>query len=514
MAHDGFHAVITDLLKAGHAVEAEARLLDRIIRDDRPLWHRLLGGALQQQGRYRVALAVMRRALARWPHTPDLVRACATAAGDAREDALAAELWKAAAEGPDGRPMDWFNLGRARDRLADADGAEAAYNAALAGRPDHPRALYNLANLLVRRDRPAEAVPLHERHLAVRPDAVQGRINLGLALRRTGRLDAARAAYDAALKRDPDNPEAHVNRATLALLQGRYAAGFAEWEWRRHAADAVRPPWSCPAWEGGDPAGRTLLLWNEQGLGDAVQFLRHVPSLAAAGARVLVVGPPALVPLAERVDGVARAVTWKDALADGGIIADAHAPLESLAHLWGPADPHASWPGPYVTVPPATLPGANDGRHRVGLVWSGNPDQPANRHRAVPARLLRRIAAHDGVHAFGLQVGRPAAEAGPGGALADCVTNLAPRLTDLAATAAHVAALDRVITVDTAVAHLCGALGRADWVLLSVDQPDWRWRLDTAATPFYPTLDLFRQPAPGAWGPVIDAVNAALDAPA
>ena len=411
------------------------------------------------------------------------------------------------------------NLGVTLQLRGRPDQAEACYRRALELRPDQPEGHNNLGVALQALDRLDEAIACFERALALRPayqDALNG---LGVALQARGRLDQAVACYRRALELHPDHGETHANLATTLLQAGDLEAGFREleWRWRVRGRSDRLPNLPQPLWTGGDLSGKTLLVLPEQGAGDTLQFVRYLRRLkpATGARRVVLLAPDALSRLLAGVEGVDRMVVAGDAPPEF----DCFVPLLSLPHRLGVTSA-ASGPGfladaiPYLRVPEsevaarrqriAHLPG-----RKIGLVWHGNPNQGNNRKRSLPGQVWALLGRRPGISWFSLQPGPSADEArllAQAGAI-----DLAPHLTDWSETAAWIAALDLVITVDTGVANLAGALGKPAWVLLCY-APDWRWHLGCDRTPWYPALRLFRQPEPGDWAAVLEAVIAELGA--
>ncbi len=434
------------------------------------------------------------------------------------------------------------NLGaalRSVDRHADA---LPVLERAVALEPGHVLALCNLGAVHLDLGHPAEALRWFDAAVARDPRAVEPRSNRAVALSDQGDYEAAVPAAEAALRLAPDTPgalatlgralgelgrhaeaiaacrraialrpdwsEAHWNLALPLLRTGQYEEGWREFEWRFTAARRrLRPvPSALPAWQGEPLAGRTLLVYWEQGFGDTIHFCRYVPLLAAAGARVLLQVQAPLRRLLAGLAGVAEFV-GEDASA---VRADYKVALMSLPHRFGTTLETIPATIPYLAAPtrPEALALPRTGRRRVGVAWGGSPAQTNNRFRSLPLAELAPLFALPDVDWYALQVGGPADEAA---ALAAAgVTDLAPRLGDFADTAAVMEELDLVVTVDTAVAHLAGALGRPTWILLS-HTCCWRYLLDRSDSPWYPTARLFRQPARGAWAPVVAAARTALE---
>lgn len=414
-----------------------------------------------------------------------------------------AEWQRAVALRPDYRQA-YYNLAKGLADLGRTDDAVAAYETLLRLIPDHADGRYNLANLLFRAGRYEAAREHYRRVLAAHPGHAKAWINLGMAAKRLRDLTAAEDAYRRALALDPESADAHWNLSHVLMLQGRWRDGFAEFEWRLKLPAMKPPAWPKPAWTGDDLTGRRIVLYAEQGIGDAIHFLRYARVIAQRAAEVVVCCHPGLAPLAERAAGVARAVPFGGTLPEF----DTFASLMSLPRLLALPEPAASWHGSYLTPPsmlPVTIRG--DGL-RVGLVWSGNPAFELDHERSCPIDRLTPLVELPGVTVFSLQVGAAATDF-KDRPFANRIIDVSPHLTDFAVTAAVVARLDAVVTVDTAVAHLAGALGVPVFLMLHWDC-DWRWGSTGDATPWYPTMRLFRQPAPGDWGSVVATVGRAL----
>lgn len=397
------------------------------------------------------------------------------------------------------------NLGLALGKLGRLAEAEAALRRA-AGLAPHGDAHYNLGCVLLDANRPVEAVAVLQTAIAVRPDFAAAHNNLGTALRQDNRVGEAEATFRQALALDPASAEAHFNLALALLVGGDLSAGWPEyeWRWRMKAVHTVGIPRARPRWSGGRLDGRTILLHAEQGLGDTIQFLRYVPRVAALGGRVVLEVQPELVPLLAGFPGVAQVVARGERCD-----CDCHCPLLSLAGVFATTLETIPAPIPYIMPDPRRAEAwvarlAPWPRPRVGLVWAGSPDNRNDRNRSLPFNHLDALLAVPGPTWLSLQKGR---EAPAGSKMVD----LAPDLTDFAETAAALAHVDLVVTVDTSVAHLAGAIGVPTWILLP-HAPDWRWLLAREDTPWYPSARLFRQRTPGDWTGVIDRVVAEVAA--
>ncbi|MBV9556489.1 MAG: hypothetical protein JO254_05380, partial [Pseudolabrys sp.] len=325
---------------------------------------------------------------------------------------------------------------------------------------------------------------------------------LGLAQKAQGRDAAAESSYRhaIALDRADSKPRASYNLANLLLQNGRWREGFAAYEWRLKLPGAPAAPWSLPDWNPALPKGSRVLLWNDQGLGDGIMYLRFARLLAERGYKPFVFAQAALKPLAATVAGVESVFDPNDAPAP----MDAALPLCSLPHALG-LEAVDVWTGPYVRAPvqgPVKLEGRSK---RAGLVWAGNAAHDNDANRSMPLDALATLFAVPGFDWFSLQLGPRASElqSSPFN-----VRDLSVHLSDLSASAAILSQLDVLVTVDTAPAHLAGALGRRVCTLLPAIGTDWRWGREGPATFWYPSMRLYRQDRAGDWsGPVSALAN-------
>ena len=397
-----------------------------------------------------------------------------------------------------------FLRGTALAALARPAEAVEALSCAIAADPTNAAAHLHLGNALADLDALEHAEAAIGRAIRLDPALLEAHVSLGFVLTGRGRLAEAVIACEAAITLQPDCPQAHWNLAVAALLAGDYARGFAEYEWRkrhdRFRRDFIDLP--GPIWTGDDPAGRTILVHAEQGFGDTIQFARYLPAMAAHGARVVLACDARLTGWLGTLPGVAATVSldappppndaWIDQMSLPRVFA---ARPDSIPAAGGylAADPVrvASW---FARLPPG---------RKVGLAWAGNPLHSNDRRRSLPPDAVAALVAVPGISFVNLQTGPRAAETG--------LDDLSPYLADFADTAALIANLDLVVTVDTAVAHVAGALGVPCWILLPF-APDWRWRVGRDDSPWYASVRLFRQPAPGAWDAVVADASAALAA--
>jgi Tfp pilus assembly protein PilF len=406
------------------------------------------------------------------------------------------------------------NLGSALTQLQRYDEALASLDRALALRPNSPDALYNRGNALKPLKRFEEALASYEHSIALQPDHADAHNNRGQVLRELGRYDEALASYDRALALRPQHVMAHCNAAALRLLTGDFERGWAhyEWRWMKKSVIPLKRNFLQPAWRGEDPiVGKTILVHSEQGLGDTIQFCRYTPLLAARGARVIFEVQKTLQTLMASLGGGPQIVPRGAPLP----VFDLHCPLVSLPLAFGTrletipsTTGYLSPPAQRMTMWQSRMQGQ---RHpRIGLVWSGNPGHERDRERSIALREFLPLLSALGAEAtfVSLQKDVRAEEAAILKAHAD-ILDYGSALEDFSDTAALISQLDLVISVDTSVAHLAGALEKPVWILLT-HFPDWRWLLGRDDSPWYPTARLFRQDESRTWDGVITRVGQAL----
>ena len=474
------------------------------------------GVALNRLGRRDEAIAAHDRAVALDPRGADAWsnRGNALMSLDRPDQALASYA-TAIAINP--HHLDALtNRGVALLRTGDAGEALASHDRALALDPLFANAWSNRGAALRWQGRTVEAIAACDRALAIEPDHLPALINRSSAFFELGRLDQAIADRERALAIDPDNVDARFGKSVIQLLRGNLSDGWKEYESRLKVAEFGhwRVTYDKPRWTGEPIEGRTLLLHAEQGLGDTIQFLRYARLIAAKARVVLGVQRP-LLRLASRIGEIAQVIAPGDRLPDF----DFHCPLMSLPLAFGTTLETIPRAVPYLDADAARVAAWRrrlDGQPglKVGLVWAGGsrPELPIqhsmDRRRSVTLKHFASFAGMTGVSFVSLQKDGPAAQvSSPPDGLR--VHDWTDELGDFADTAALVEALDLVISVDTAVAHLAGALGKPVWLLNRFDTC-WRWLLDRGDSPWYPTLRQFRQDKPGEWEPVLSRVRDAL----
>jgi Flp pilus assembly protein TadD len=467
----------------------------------------LLGILASQGGRHEEAVRMIRQAVTIAPREASFHINLGLVLREAgRLEEAAVSLRSALALRPDVADAH-LNLGVILAELGQADEAIRCYRQALKLRPEDADTLSNLGNLLRERGSWDEAVTCLWAALALQPGVASTHNNLGIALAEQGRLDEAVAAYRRALALADDLPEAHYNLGMALLGQGDMAAGWAEyeWRWRTRLMMAGRRGFAQPQWRGQDGAGATLLIHAEQGFGDTLQFCRYAELAAARNWRVVMEVQAPLERLLRGLAGVVEVVAHGEALPHF----DVHCPMLSLPLALGTVLETIPNEAPYLAAPAAwadRLPRMEAGI-RAGLVWAGSArvHAPAlaalDRRRSIPLATLAPLFAVPGVKWLSLQK--------DGDIRGFPLLDLMGEMTDFADTAALIANLDLVISVDTAVAHLAAAIGKPVWLLNRFDTC-WRWPHRQPHSLWYPSIRIFHQPRPGDWDSVVAEVVAAL----
>jgi tetratricopeptide (TPR) repeat protein len=398
------------------------------------------------------------------------------------------------------------HLGIALASIGREDDAAKCYERALEVRRYHAP-LTNLGNLRRAQGRLEESLGYYDEAIRLFPADPDIYNNRGITLEAMQANKQAMDDYERALALSPDHAETRFNRALALLLEGDYARGLEEYEWRWRRPGQSMTDWKAPLWDGSIVPGKTLLVWSEQGLGDVIHCCRFAPLLAERGLRVFVHAPAALVPLLQTLGGVDRVIGPGEAVPP----IDAHAPVMSLPRLWGMQRlDDAPAPIPYLTADATAAIACRDrvragAEFVVGIAWRGNPDYAGDRARSAPPRSFACLSRVPGVRVVSVMKDASREECAAAGA-ADIGAAAWP---DFAAAAAAFANLDLLICVDTAASHLAGALGIPVWIALPA-APDWRWALDRDDTPWYPTARLFRQEWRDDWQPVLERIAESL----
>jgi len=492
------------LIAAGRLDEA-SRLCRRVIkRKGDPEAIYLLAVISGQTGMRAESLTLFRQALRKLPGRSDVTYNFGVILNEMGKTDEAAEQWAATLALNPGHTDALFNMGRAHaDRRRWQEAADA-FRRLVALQPQNLRVWLNLGNVHYRICQWDNARACYARIVEADGAHVDGWINLGMTECRDGNRDAAIRHLRQALRLEPGNVRAHINLAQALLAAGELREGYRENEWRRRVQELRFPVAGQSAWSGGSLAGKRILLYGEQGQGDIIHFLRYAPAVAERGASVRLYCHPPLTGVAKRVAGVDEAAGF----GEPPPTFDCYAPLMSLPHLLDMTGVETIPPAPYVNPLPGPGLAGDNATPRIGLVWAGNPDHEDDANRSCPFDALLPLIDMANHRFFSLQVGDAGRQIGTAG-VAHRIIELGASFADFGDTARALRSLDLVISVDTAVAHLAGALGRPVWLLLP-RVADWRWFGDGQDTPWYPTMRLFRQTADGGWPPVIGRVQRAL----
>lgn len=425
------------------------------------------------------------------------------------EEAL--EPLREALEAGEDPPLAATLLSEAFGVLGDAEQADYFASRALEADPGFAPALFQHGALAQRRGDLATAEASYRAALAQAPDTAAAWMNLGLIHEQRGDFPAAREHHERAVRLQPDWAEAHFNLALQLLLQGDYERGWEEyeWRWRREDLRGYAPHAGRRRWDG-RASGETVLVYCEQGFGDSLQFLRFVPRVRERAGRVLLECPPKLAPLFRRTPGIDAVIARGEALP----AFDSCIALLGLPRLLGttlasiPCDIPYLHPDPARAAHWAARLAADASALKVGLFWATDSGARTTAQRTLTLQSLAPLARVGGATFYSLQRGTPAREAAtpPAGMR---LVDLSGELADFADDAALMASLDLVVSMDTATAHLAGALGRPAWVLTHFPPP-WNWMLEREDSPWYPSVRLFRQARGEGWSPVIERMALAL----
>lgn len=487
------------------------------LRPDFVTAHFNLGNALKDQNCWDEAAEAYRRVLEMAPDSFELLNNLGAAFAEIEQfrDAVVA-YQRALAIAPESAAIH-TNLGCAYTGLREWDEAIGCFRKAIALQPENADAYANLAKPYHDIGNFEEALDCALQALRINPRHTLAHLNVATAWLQRGEIAAAENAFRQAIQQEPSHALAHSGLGMLLLLQGQFSAGWREmeWRWQNRNAPEFRRRFSTPRWDGSLGSKGTILIHSEQGLGDTIQFSRYLPLLCerAAPRRVIFEVAPELVRLfTETWSATVEIVSSKRGEDQLRPLCDRHLPLLSAPHFLGMDEP-LGMEAPYLRTNSALrtrwreLLDRMGGQH-VGLVAGGNPTHLDDRQRSVTPDFLQPFLRISGIHFYNLQVNAEPSKLEP--LLREGLIDETPRLIDFAETAAFMAELDLIISVDTAAAHLAGALGRPVWTLLPF-VPDWRWGLEGETTPWYPTMRLFRQPKLGDWESVVERVAGELE---
>jgi tetratricopeptide (TPR) repeat protein len=491
-------------------VQAAMNCFQRVVElcPDSPQAYQHLGGAQERLGDLSAAANSFQRALVLQPDSPDLLCHLARVLYQSGAAQSAAELYQRASDLEPNRYEIYNDLGVVLTNLGSFGAAIEAFRRSLRLNPRCAKTIAALGYLFESKGDLISAADAYRHAIKLDPQLFAAYADLGFVLYGLGEVAEATDCFHRLRALQPDSAEATSNLGIIHLLQGDLAAGWVEYESRWKVGIADDRKLVQRRWKGEPIAGERILLYAEQGFGDSLQFVRYAPLVAARGAEVVLEVQPSLHRLLSRTSGTFRVMSRGETLPEFTW----QCSLLSLPLAFGTELGTIPAAVPYVYPDPAQaqawrrrLEGTT---RRIGLVWGGNPGMHRDRLRSIPLELLLPLINVPGTSFYSLQIGpgsEQAKELPPDVRL----TDLAPELNDFSETAAIVANLDLVISVDTSVAHLAGAMGKPVWIMLNKGC-DWRWFLQREDSPWYPTARLFRQTTAGGWQEVVNRLEHAL----
>ncbi len=505
-----------------------------------------LGNTLREHGKLDEAVECYKKASGLNPDNAGFHCNLGAALQESGELDVAIASYKEAVKLDPNYAMAFGNLGSALQKSGKLNEAIASYKKAIAIKPDYAEAHNNLGISLLEKGKPEEAITCHKKAIELEPDCAEAYNNLGTALMEQGKFDAAIishkkaielkpdyaeaynnlgtvqkgsgkpldaiAYYEQAIELKPDYPLAHLNMAFALLLTENFKKGWQEYEWRLRIKGRTPKTSQKPVWDGSSLNGKSILVYTEQGLGDSIQFIRYLPMVKAQGGRVIVECQQSLCRLLKNSYGIDEIIEMTSNV-ESPIQFDVHVPLLSLPGIFNATMDSIPPNVPYIKSDPVLVSQWRakldyDDNFKVGIVWAGNPKHKNDRNRSCSLKDIVHLASIRELTFYSLQKGQAsiAANNPPNGMK---IINLTNELNDFADTAAAIDNLDLVISVDTSVAHLAGAIGKPVWTLLPF-VPDWRWFLKCSNSPWYPSMRLFRQNKLNDWKGVLDQVKKAL----
>ena len=397
----------------------------------------------------------------------------------------------------------YFNLGLVFMKKQDFKQAIGSFQTAIKKDPNFEDAYYNAGIAFAQLGRTDDAIDFYRQTLQLNPSRPDVYNNLAMAYEDIGDVQGAITYFKKALELNPGDAEIHWNLSLALLLSGNFQEGWKEYQWRFRVNDFQMKRFKQPQWDGSDISGKTILLHSEQGFGDTIQFVRYAALVAERGARVILQCPTELKSLLRSVEGLMEVIAYGEQFPNF----DLHCHLLSLPFIFKTTFKTIPSRIPYIIPDPLILRKWRNKiqfetkQKKIGLVWAGGSMNRDDRKRSLLLKDFSSLAGTSDTVFFSLQKGEAAQQTrmGPEGIQ---IVDRTDEIHDFSDTAAIIENLDLVISVDTAVAHLAGALGKPVWTLLPF-VPDWRWMLDRDDSPWYPTIRLFRQPSPGDWQSVI-----------
>jgi len=511
--HNTLGLVFEALEKFEEAVAAYQRAVS--IKPDYAEAYHNMAVALQSQGQYAAAVEQCKQAISFRPDYAEAYNTMAFSLEKQEQHAKAIENYRQAIRLKPDFAEAYNHLGVILNDQGRSFGAIENYKQALQLDSDYAEVYNNLGIALKEREQFTEAIVNFEQAIRLESTFAEAYYNLANSLQDEGRCPEAIENYKRAIKLKPDYAKAHWNLAHAFLLIGRLAEGWEEYQWRRNPdLKIISYPhhYEQPYWDGSPFVGKRLFVHYEQGLGDNIQFVRYLPMAKARGGTVIFEARKPLYGLLQGFPGIDELI---EAAPDGSTPAvtfDFHASPLDMPRIFGTTLETIPADVPYLYTDPTKVKYWGDrlagDNFKVGIVWSGDPRYGNDNARSCPLEHFASLAKLESVQLYGLQKGPAAARAEELAGIVP-VENLGEQFEDFTDSAAVVKNLDIVISVDTAVLHLAGAMGKPTWALLPF-APDWRWMLNRQDSPWYPTMRLFRQKKWGQWGTVFQSVAAEL----
>ncbi|MEE9604259.1 MAG: tetratricopeptide repeat protein [Candidatus Scalindua sp.] len=510
-AHNDLGAALQKSGKFDEAMESHRQAIR--LRPDYAKAHNNLGTAFNEQGKRNEAIASYRHALSLKPDYAEAHNNLGVALQKQEKlNEAIVSYDRAIALKPDYAEA-YYNLGNTLKLHGKTDEAVKSYKQAITLDQNDAKAYINLGIVFHEQGKLDEAVAIYRHALSLKPDHAETYTNLGAVLQEQGKLDEAIASYDRSISLKPDFAEAHINKSLALLLTENFEQGWQEYEWRLRTKNRSFPTLHQPRWDGTPLNGRSILVHAEQGLGDTIQFIRYLPMVRARGGYVIFKCPPVLFRLLRNCKGFDEIIEEQIAANESAVQFDVYIPLLSLPGIFGTRPDTIPSDTPYIPVNPNLvsqwkLKLGNNDDYKIGIVWAGNPKHKDDRKRSCSLADFAPLANIPGLVFYSLQKEPASTEAcNPPENMK--LINLENELNDFADTAAVIANLDLVISVDTAVAHLAGGLGKPVWNLLFFS-PDWRWLRNRNDSSWYPGMRLFRQTRLNDWAGVFEQVKKAL----
>ncbi|MDH5571342.1 MAG: tetratricopeptide repeat protein [Gammaproteobacteria bacterium] len=465
------------------------------------------GNALIAANQINEAIVYLEKAISTDPHCAEAYSNLGNAFKENGQYEKAIDCYRMAMSIKPNYAEAYYNLGCILKVTGQLKEAIASYRQALIFKPDYPEAYNNLGNVLAATGQYDDAIASFKKAVSLKPEYTESFNNAGNVLRESGHLDEAEKSFRQALQINPDYPDAQFNWSMTLLLKGDFEHGWQKYAYRFLSKEFANtwPVLSIQQWQGESLHGKTLFVWDEQGLGDTIQFVRYIQNVKEDDVTILFKCKSALTNLLQSVPYIDKFVQDIET-----VKADYHIPLLSLPQIYNTTIDTVPDNVPYINANSGLKERwqerlKEDAGFKVGLVWAGNPEHGNDRFRSISLKSLSGLFNIAGVSVYSLQKG-PGAEQ-----LKEFAEDIRPvdmteQLNDLTDTAALIASLDLVISVDTCVAHLAGAMGCPVWILVPAN-PDWRWLLEREDSPWYPSMRLYRQITLGDWGPVIQRIS-------